>query len=177
MSEYRRVWLDGSTVFFTVNCATRGAGGLLTRNIDLLRAAFRKVKKDRPFYINAIVVLPDHLHCIWTLPENDSNYSIRWRLIKGNFSRMLPAANEPLSPSRVKRGERAVWQRRYWEHHLRDERDYRNHIDYIHYNPVKHGYCKSPKDWKYSSFNRFVNAGLYCPDWCKDPSTITKVGE
>ena len=165
MSMYRRIWIDGAVVFFTVNCAKRGADGLLTANIDLLRSAFRKVMRDRPFVINAIVVLPDHLHCIWTLPDDDHDYAMRWRLIKGHFSRALPEDSEARSSSREKRGERAVWQRRFWEHHIRDEKDYYHHLDYIHYNPVKHGYCEYAREWQYSSFGRYVQAGVYSPDW------------
>ena len=177
MSKYRRVWFDRAAVFFTVNCEKRGAGGLLIKNIGALRTAFQMVKKDRPFTIDAIVVLPDHIHCVWTLPDDDNDYSSRWRLIKGNFSRMLPAVNESLSPSRAKRSERAVWQRRFWEHHIRDERDYRNHIDYIHYNPVKHGYCEYARDWQYSSFHNFVKAGVYPLDWYQDTTPLKKTGE
>jgi putative transposase len=177
VSEYRRVWRSGAVVFFTVNSASRGAEGPLVRNIDVLRSAFKKVMNDWPFKINAMVVLPDHLHCIWTLPNDDHDYSLRWRLIKGNFSRMLPTENEPLSESRRKRGERSIWQRRYWEHHIRDEQDYRRHIDYIHYNPVKHGYCKSARDWRHSSFERYVEAGIYDPDWYQSDCKLSNFGE
>ncbi len=107
----------------------------------------------RPFQIDAIVILPDYIHCIWTLPENDSDFSTRWRLIKRDFSSRMSA---PLST----RGEKKIWQRRFWEHLIRDESDLQSHMDYIHYNPVKHGYVRRPEEWKYSSFHRLVAKGI-----------------
>jgi putative transposase len=167
MTEYRRTWTKGATYFFTVNCAERHANHLLTDNIDLLRQSFRKVKQAHPFKIDAMVVLPEHLHCIWTLPENDADYKTRWGLIKSGFSRLIPSG-ERRSTSRIKRGERGLWQRRYWEHLIRDELDFEQHVDYIHWNPVKHGWVNLVKDWPHSSFHRFVRNGIYPMDWaCK----------
>ena len=118
--------------------AERRGNRLLTERVNALRAAFIDVKHEHPCKINAVVILPDHLHCIWTLPEGDSDFSTRWGLIKAHFSRQI-AKGERLSKSREKRGERGLWQRRFWEHLIRDETDYRQHVDYIHWNPGKHG--------------------------------------
>lgn len=122
------------------------------------------MKRSRPFSINTIVVLPEHLHCIWTLPEGDDDFSTRWRLIKDAFSKAIPAG-EARSASRVQKRERGIWQRRFWEHVLRDENDFAIHVDYIHYNPVKHGLVDRPIDWPYSSLHRFVKQGVLPPDW------------
>src|SRR5690625_1606200 len=124
MTEYRRTAIEGAAYFFTVNCAKRHSHRLLTDNIDLLREVFRRVKDRHPFKIDAIVVLPDHLHCTWTLPPGDAEYKTRWALIKTGFSRHIPSG-ERRSRSRLSRGERGIWQRRYWEHLIRDERDYK----------------------------------------------------
>ncbi|MDR3415881.1 MAG: transposase [Nevskia sp.] len=140
---------------------------LLVEHIGLLRESFRQVWRLRPFSIEAIAVLPDHLHCIWTLPPDDSDFSTRWRRIKGLFAQGI-AAGERLSERRLAKNERGIWQRRFWEHMIRDERDYTVHADYIHYNPVKHGYAKCAADWPYSSFHRFVRAGVYPIDWAAD---------
>ncbi len=132
MTQYRRFKSPGATWFFTVNLAERRDGRLLVDRIDELRMSFAQVKRSRPFRMDAVVILPDHLHCIWTLPEGDSDFSSRWGLIKGNFSRQI-AKGERISQSRRKRRERGVWQRRFWEHLIRDEADYRRHVDYIHW--------------------------------------------
>ena len=160
MTEYRRAKVPGATYFFTVNCAERQGNRILTDNIDSLRNAFRNVKNDHPFTINAIVILPEHLHCIWTLPQDDVDFGYRWGLIKAAFSRAIPKT-EHRSDSRLKRGERGIWQRRYWEHLIRDEEDYVRHTDYIHWNPVKHSWVKQVKDWPYSSFHAHVDQGIY----------------
>jgi len=110
------------------------------------------------------VVLPDHLHAMWTLPDGNSDFSTRWRLIKTVFARQIPAT-ERLSAVRKRKGERGIWQRRFWEHAIRDEHDWERHVDYIHFNPVKHGYAKQAIDWPYSSFHRFVREGQYAVDW------------
>ena len=138
MTNYRRNLASGGTYFFSVNLADRSQT-LLTDNVDSLRNAFRHVAERHPFAIDAIVVLADHLHAIWTLPENDCDYSTRWRLIKTRFSRAIQAG-ELVSPSRARKGERGIGHRRYWEHTIGDELDYQRHVDYIHFNPVKHGY-------------------------------------
>jgi putative transposase len=154
MTDYRRDRTPGGTWFFTVNLANRQTD-LLVRHVNLLRASFRRVRVRHPFRIDAIVILPDHLHCIWTLPENDHDFSTRWQLIKSGFSREIPWLDgEAFSRSRARKGERGIWQRRYWEHRIRDEEDLRNHIDYIHRNPVKHGWVAEMADWPYSSFRR-----------------------
>jgi putative transposase len=135
-------------------------------NIDLLRGAFREVMANHPFTIEAIVILPDHLHAVWTLPRGDSSYSTRWRLIKSAFSRRCRTGDGGrISASRQSKGERAIWQRRFWEHQIRDEQDFIHHVEYIHYNPVKHGWATSATAWAYSSFRRYVRAGLYPADW------------
>ncbi len=163
MSNYRRYRVEGGCYFFTLVLANRQSH-LLIENIDSLRQAFREVMNAHPFKIDAAVILPEHLHCILTLPINDDNYSMRWRQIKSAFSRKLPSI-EQRSSSRIKKKERGIWQRRFWEHAIRDEQDYCQHVDYIHYNPVKHGYVKQPIDWKYSSFHRAVNWGIYPYNW------------
>jgi putative transposase len=136
MSQYTRAYVPGGTLFFTVALLERRQS-LLIDHIDLLREAFCKVRRQRPFNIDAIVVLPDHLHCIWTLPADDADFSTRWRLIKTTFARGIPPG-EYLSERRQRTGERGIWQRWFWEHMIRDERDFSAHVDYIHYNPVKH---------------------------------------
>lgn len=166
MSNYRRDQTCGGTWFFTVNLADRRSD-LLTKHIGLLRQAHRKVKQAHPFAIDAMVVLPDHLHAIWTLPADDVDFPTRWRLIKKTFSLALPRF-EPISASRQQQGERGIWQRRYWEHRIRDEADFARHVDYIHINPVKHGHSSCASDWPFSSFHRFVHHGLLSADWAAD---------
>ena len=166
MTNYRRNFVAGGSYFFTVNLADRRTR-LLTDHIELLRAAFRYTQSRHPFTVEAIVVLPDHLHAIWTLPEGDADFALRWRLIKSAFARPLPKA-EPVSASRANRGERGIWQRRYWEHTLRDECDFARHADYIHFNPVKHGHVGRVAAWPYSSFHRMVRRGVFPEDWAGD---------
>ncbi len=162
--DYRRAWRPGGTYFFTVNCLQRQGNDLLTRHIDTLRKAIAMVKNTHPFIIHGWVVLPDHMHCVIELPENDHDFALRWRLIKMLFSRAI-AANEYRSPVRKQRRERGLWQRRYWEHLIRDEADYRAHMDYVHINPVKHGLVEQVKDWPYSTFHRLVQQVVYPEDW------------
>lgn len=158
--EYRRVRIAGGCYFFTVALANRQSD-LLIRNIDLLRSAVKEVIAQHPFKINAMVVLPDHIHAIWTLPEGDDNYSMRWMLIKRRFSLSLPKT-EMISSSRLYKRERGIWQRRFWEHAIRDESDFLNHMTYIHLNPVKHGYVNNAEDWPHSSIHRLVNTQKLC---------------
>jgi putative transposase len=132
-----------------------------------LREAIKYTRKNHPFIIHAWVVLPDHMHCIWELPETDHDYSLRWRLIKIHFSKAIEKT-EYRSKVRKKRGERGIWQRRFWEHCIRDEADYRQHMNYIHFNPVKHGYVEKPRDWEYSTFHHCVQDGLYEMNWGED---------
>jgi putative transposase len=166
MIQYRRHFQAGGSYFFTVNLANRRLR-LLTEHIDALRAAFRYTLDRHPFTLDAIVVLPEHLHAIWTLPPGDADFPTRWRLIKSHFSRALPP-QERRSASRLAKGERGIWQRRYWEHALRDKADFERHADYIHFNPVKHGHVNRVVDWAYSSFHRDVRQGVYAPDWGGD---------
>lgn len=167
MPNYCRARIEGATWFFTVNLLQRRNNDLLVRHIDVLRDSIRRVRRVHPFAIDAWVVLPEHTHCVWTLPPGDADFSSRWRLLKTFFSRALPA-DEYRSPLRVLRGERGIWQRRYWEHLVRDEEDFRRHVDYVHINPVKHGLVASVGDWPYSTFHRAVRNGLYPPDWAGD---------
>ncbi|SEH05828.1 REP-associated tyrosine transposase [Candidatus Venteria ishoeyi] len=176
MPNYRRWRVSGGCYFFTVNLLERKRH-LLVEHIDLLREAFRIVKQKRPFHIDAIVILPEHLHCIWVLPENDNDYSGRWRAIKKHFSKNIPAT-EHRSANRIKRHERAIWQRRFWEHTIRNDRDYASHVDYIHYNPVKHGWVEHPRDWPFSTYHRYMNNGMYPAYWGQAaPKFIGEFGE
>lgn len=164
MTDYRRTRVAGGTWFFTLGLAERRGAGLLVERIDALGAAFRGVRARHPFHMDAVVVLPDHLHCVWSLPDGDTDYSTRWGLIKAKFSRTIEHG-EWRSASRIKRGERGIWQRRFWEHCIRDDTDYAHHVDYIHWNPVKHGYVARVADWPHSSFQQHVTRGVYAPDW------------
>ena len=133
---------------------------LLVDQIDALRWSFRYVTERRPFRLDAVVVLPDHLHCIWTLPPGDTDFSMRWNLLKGHFSRAIEKG-ERISQSREKRRERGLWQRRFWEHLLRDQEDFNQHVDYLHWNPVKHGWVTRVADWPHSSFHDYAARGIY----------------
>ena len=163
---YRRARIPGGTYFFTVNLADRRAD-YLVRYIDDLRESLGKVKKAHPFALVALAVMPEHLHAIWRLPDGDLNYSMRWSLIKMGFSRRLNAG-EPVRLSRKTKRERGIWQRRYWEHQIRDEADLAQHVDYIHYNPVKHGLVARPVDWPYSTLRAYIERGIVAPDWGGD---------
>jgi putative transposase len=176
MPNYRRFRVPGGTYFFTVNLLERYPNDLLVHHVDSLREAVRKVKQDFPFHIDAWVVLPDHLHAVWTLPAGDDDFTLRWRLIKQRFSRSLPPT-ERCSDVRLARGERGIWQRRFWEHVIRDDEDYAAYLDYVHINPVKHGYATRVADWPYSSFHRFVAAGIYPKDWAVEPTADLESGE
>ena len=177
MSRYRRMYVPGGTYFFTVNLALRGSD-LLVRRVDVFREAVRVTKAERPFRIDAWVVMPDHLHAVWTLPEGDADFSVRWGAIKGRFSRRVGFQPTRFSidtgtsvdrfgrvgtiptlrsPSKIKKKESGVWQRRFWEHSIRDAEDFAAHVNYCHWNPVKHGYVARPEDWAWSSVHR-VNA-------------------
>ena len=176
MSNYRRNYVSGGSYFFTVNLLERKSS-LLIDYIDELRKAIKQTLEQKPFEIEAWVVLPDHMHTIWTLPENDSDYSSRWREIKKSFSKSIPKG-EYLSPTRVKRNERGIWQRRFWEHTIRDEKDFQRHMDYIHYNPVKHGLVKTVKEWPHSTFHHCVKQNIYPEDWGSSKQNVDiKTGE
>jgi len=174
--KYRRADTKGGTYFFTVNLADRNRT-LLVDHIDKLRNTINNVKRQHPFKLDAMVVLPDHLHAMLTLPENDNNYPTRWRLIKAGFSRQIPGL-ERISESRKSKGERGIWQRRYWEHLIRNDEDYEGHVDYIHYNPVKHGYVSLAVDWPFSTFHDYVENGLINQDWgCGEKNSDINFGE
>jgi putative transposase len=160
MPRHVRPRVPGATIFFTVALADRGSD-LLVREIDRLREAVRVTKGERPFRIDAWVVLPDHLHAVWTLPEGDAAFSVRWRLIKTRFSRGLPPGVR--RDSHIARNERGVWQRRYWERHLRDDAEVEAHVRYCWFNPVKHGFVERPEAWPYSSVHKAMREGWFDP--------------
>lgn len=161
MSNYRRPQVAGATIFFTVALAERGSD-LLVRRVDVLRQAVAETRSERPFEIVEWVVMPDHLHCIWRLPEEDTDFAVRWRLIKARFSRRVPMGVR--RASHVVRGERGVWQRRYWERHVRDEADLAAARRYCWFNPVKHGFVARPEEWEWSSVHRAMRDGVYVGD-------------
>jgi putative transposase len=161
--RYRRSQSAGGTYFFTLNLADRSSD-LLVRHIDLFRVVLAQVKQAHPFALVAMVVLPEHLHAIWRLPEDDADYPMRWSLIKAGLSRRMEK-DERISASRAAKRERNIWQRRYWEHQIRDESDLARHVDYIHYNPVKHGWVKQPIDWPHSTLHGYIDRKIIAPDW------------
>lgn len=165
MPNYRRAWAPGGTWFFTVNLMQRHGNDLLVRHIDVLRAAVAETQRLNPFTIHGFVILPDHLHAVLELPQGESDFALRWRRIKALFSKSLPNT-EIRSESRLRRGERGIWQRRYWEHLIRDAADYRAHMDYVHVNPLKHGLVTRVQDWPYSTFHKYVETGVYPLSWC-----------
>ena len=166
MSNYRRNRVPGGCYFFTVNILERKKS-LLVDYIDELRQAIRYTKRKKPFHINAWVVLPDHMHCMWTLPNGDSDYSGRLSEIKKTFSKSIPKT-EYLSNTRPRRNERSIWQHRFWEHTIRDEVDYQRPMDYLHYNPVKHGLVDTVQQWPFSTLHRLVEQGVYPQEWGND---------
>ncbi len=175
MPNYRRVTIPGATYFFTVTLLDRRSQ-LLTEHVEKLREAVAWVREAHPFAIDAWVVMPEHLHAIWTLPPDDSDYALRWASIKRRFSLRLPR-RELLSDVRKRRGERGIWQRRFWEHLIRDDLDFQRHVDYIHFNPVKHGHVTRVADWPYSTFHRYVKQGIYSPDWGGGELETVDMGE
>ena len=164
MPDYRRNRIEVGCYFFTVNLLERHQNQLLVLQIDILRDVVKRVRERHPFHIDGWVVLPDHMHCIWTLPHGDDDYAKRIRLVKTMFSKEMPKT-ERRSSVRQRKGERGIWQRRYWEHTIRDQRDYNTHMDYLHYNPVKHGYVEKVIDWPHSTFRHHVQRGLYAENW------------
>jgi putative transposase len=162
MVRYRRNFLPGGTFFFTVTLDDRRSSALVD-HVEKLRGAFRTTRAERPFTVDAIVVLPDHLHVIMTLPDDDADFSGRWKRIKSLFTHRLAASGA--SVARNDRGEFGLWQKRFWEHTIRDEADFERCADYIQYNPVKHGHVQSAADWPYSSLHRYVRAGILPADW------------
>ncbi len=173
--QYRRIEQHGGTYFFTVNLQERSRR-LLTEHIALLRESVAIVKVRHPFEIIAWVVLPDHMHAIWTLQDGDTDYATRWMLIKARFSRHVPAG-EWINRSRRSKGERGIWQRRYWAHLITDDDDLHRHIDYVHFNPVKHGHAQRAVDWPYSSIHRYIRDGVLSGDWAAEPGDGIEAGE
>jgi putative transposase len=159
-------------VVFTVNALQRQGNDLLTRHIDALREGVRQVRRAHPFANHGRVVQPEHLHCVIELPPEDMDFSVRWRLIKAGFSKRLLAV-EMRSAVRRARGERGVWQRRYWEHLIRDDGDFKAHMDYLHFNPVKHGHVVRVSGWPYSTFHRLVAKGIHLLDWAGSAAADT----
>ena len=175
MPNYRRAFVPGGCWFFTVNLLERRKT-LLVDHIDALRAAVATTRERYPFVIDAVVVLPDHIHAVWTLPPGDADFSLRWRLIKQRFARGLPK-HERISAVRRARHERGIWQRRFWEHLIRDEADYARHVEYCYINPVKHGLVSRVRDWPHSSFHRDVRAAIIPQDWAGDVNASGAFGE
>ena len=175
--HYRRAFIPGGTLFFTVVTHNRRPNLASAESVEVLRTAMRTVRQSMPFDIDAMVVMPDHLHCIWTLPPQDADFATRWRLIKTWFTKNSPQCLRATpNLARVAKHEQAIWQHRYWEHVIRDENDYARHVDYIHYNPVKHGLAASAIEWPYSSFARYVAAGIYPSDWGQTHISIEGIG-
>ena len=162
MSRYRRIHIPGGTYFFTVALADRGKQ-TLTDEITLLRSVYGAVMREHPFTTEAIVILPDHIHAVWTLPQGDGDFSTRWKKIKAGFS-LHCRAEGTATPSKARKGEKGIWQRRFWEHAIRDEADFAEHVEYCRFNPVKHGLVDRAEDWPYSSFR-------------KTGATVGRVGE
>ena len=175
MPDYRRNRVPGGTYFFTVNLRDRHSN-LLVIEIAALRHAVRAELARRPFHIDAWVVLPDHMHCQWTLPEGDTDFSGRMREIKAGFTHRIAHERERKIGT-LRQRESGIWQRRFWEHTIRDDRDYATHMDYIHFNPVKHGLVAEPHAWEYSSFHRCVAAGLYPAKWDGPGANAINAGE
>lgn len=169
MSEYRRLFINGGTYFFTIVTHNRRPFLCDHLALDRLKMAFIYVKNKYPYAMKGLVVLPDHLHCIWQLPENDSNFSMRWNLFKRYFSIGMES---PIN----KRREKLIWQRRFWERLIRDEEDLHRYLDYIHFNPVKHGYVQNAKDWENSTFKQYVKRGFYDINWgCNESVNLFKI--
>ena len=167
MPRYRRA-RTGSTYFFTLVTFHRQPILCLAPVRAALRRALEDVRIKRPFQIDAWVLMPDHMHCIWTLPDGDVDYSTRWALIKSSvshFAGLHTPAGSATSTSRIKHRAAAIWQRRFYEHQIRDERDFETHMDYVHFNPVRHGHAASAATWPFSTFHRYVREGMYAPDW------------
>jgi putative transposase len=175
MVRYRRNLVPGGTYFFTVTLVNRRSR-MLVDHIGALRAAVRRTRAAHPFTIDAVVVLPEHLHIVMTLPQDDANYASRLSLIKRRFTTAVEQGG--VSIPRHANGEHVLWQRRFWEHTIRDERDFERHVDYIHFNPVRHGLVTRVRDWPYSSFHRYVRDGILPMDWAGDLAEAnTRFGE
>ncbi|WP_435950241.1 REP-associated tyrosine transposase [Psychrobacter sp. DM8] len=168
MPRYIRSYTQGATYFFTLVSYNRRKILCEPDFLKAFKSSIRQIQQQYPFEIIAWVQLPDHIHCIWQMPENDANYSMRWSQIKRLTTQACPqyhSTKDALSLSEVKRNERGIWQRRFLEHQIRNESDFIKHMDYLHYNPVKHGLVDKVADWPYSSFHRYVRQGFYAEDW------------
>ncbi len=168
MPKYRRWYRDGGTYFFTVKTYKRQAFLCDAFARTALRRAIEQTRSEKPFEIVGWVLLPDHLHTVWKMPENDDDFSIRWSMIKRRFTRQWLTQHQPKvqgTPRMQRKREPGVWQRRFWEHLIRDQDDMANHTDYIHYNPIKHGLVACPHHWPYSTFHRWGKEGAYRMDW------------
>ena len=171
MPNYRRTRIAGGTYFFTVVTFRRFPLLASSSAISALESSFGAVMACHPFTVEAMVIMPDHLHCIWTLPDGDHDFSTRWRLVKAGFSRANQRSPvERIPSSLLRKKEKGVWQQKFWEHCIRDDMDFNAHCDYIHYNPVKHRLAQSPAEWQHSTFGLFVQAGFYPRDWGHDIS-------
>ena len=168
--QYRRAKVAGASYFFTVVTHERRPLFKSTDAVALFQTGLNRVQERHPFVVDAFVILPDHIHTVWTLPDGDADFSKRWRLIKEAFTKPFVRQHLPSEPSASRRtkGEQAVWQRRFWEHVIRDEADYAAHVDYIHSNPVRHGLVSAARDWPNSSFSTWVGRGVYEPYWGSD---------
>ncbi len=179
MTNYRRIYIPGSTLFFTLITYKRQKFLTSETARHCLKSAWRLVNKNHPFELTALVLLPDHLHCIWKLPKEDVNFSMRWSKIKKHFSKNYLSLSNGYKPQRtrsmMKRNESGLWQRRFWDHIIRNDQDFINHLNYIHYNPVKHGLVDSPSDWPYSTFHKYVKLDFYEKDWGSDPIEFDKI--
>ncbi|HMM75851.1 MAG TPA: transposase [Gammaproteobacteria bacterium] len=173
MVSYRRAYAPGGTWFFTLALANRRAT-LLVDHADVLRDIFLHVRRRYPFLVHAIAIMPDHLHTVWSLPAGDTDFPGRWRYIKGAFTRQLKKRGVCIEANA--QGEHALWQRRYWEHLITDDGDYARHVDYIHANPVKHGYVRAPGEWPWSSFHAHVRDGRLPANWMSTMDVGLPVG-
>jgi len=168
--QYRRAKIAGASYFFTLVTHERRPIFKSADAVALFQSGLKRIQERHPFEVDAFVILPDHIHTVWTLPDGDADFSKRWRLIKEAFTKPFVRQHQQpkLSASRRAKGEQAVWQRRFWEHVIRDEADYAAHVDYIHSNPVRHGLVSAPRDWPNSSFSDWVGRGVYEPHWGSD---------
>jgi len=179
MADYRRYYVAGGTFFFTVKTARNVPLFRHDANARLLGSVLREMKQRWPVEVLAMVLMPDHLHTIWTLPADDADYPKRWGWVKKEFTKQYLAQGgreQACSESKERNRRRGVWQRRYWEHMIRDEADLEAHFDYIHWNPVKHRYVQRVADWPYSTFHRWVRGGHYPADWGTGGSMPALVG-
>lgn len=175
MSRYRRSLIPGATYFFTLALADRESSLLVTEALRF-REAYRHVLKQRPVRTLALALMPDHIHAIWEMPPEDADYSVRWGLIKSRFSRGLPVVSQR-SASQVAHRDAGIWQRRFWEHRIRDEKDLDKHVAYVHFNAVKHGLVQRVGDWPFSSFHHYVRTGYLSADWQADDVETEGLGE